>query len=221
MDTRVRELAYDLWQNRGREHGNHESDWFAAKKIMVNSKKLAGIHTSSGYDIVSVDMIKSQLAISHAGIDEFFMPHNIWIRINMACDAVFQFDQNRKLHFGDGFINTCYRVFNDDTITRISDDSHFPYRDLTQFRLKIRTIAERYAANVIIPPPLFYYSSPFSLEILDGVHRVLALRLVSEAVTEFGESVPLWIGFNRYHSSAEVLAYHLWLHKISRLYQVS
>jgi hypothetical protein len=40
-ETEIRELAYSLWEKRGRPDGSPDEDWFAAEWL-VNNEKMSG-----------------------------------------------------------------------------------------------------------------------------------------------------------------------------------
>jgi hypothetical protein len=37
--TKVRERAYQLWEDEGRPHGRHDEHWFQAERDLANSRQ--------------------------------------------------------------------------------------------------------------------------------------------------------------------------------------
>jgi hypothetical protein len=169
------------------------------------------------YFFVETDDIFESLHISHEGIRDFFNTSSSWIETTTSIATIFKYDQNRRLHFDEGFLCACYRIFKDTNVSSIGSADHFPYRDLTNFRTKVGRFAELYSQGIDLPPPLFFYPAPYQLEILDGVHRCLAtleiVRLGTMAASHFvPDRVRIWTGFNRDFFAADIVVNQLNYH---------
>lgn len=214
----VRRQAYQLWEIRGRGQGHDEEDWLAAE-IVLKAESLLGQRLSPlGFRCIGRHEIFSTLAISHAQIHDFFYPSASWIETEADIPTIFDFDQNRALHFDEGFLTACRRVAGDPTIQTIAAEHHFPYRELTKLRQHISEVKMCYREGASIPPPLFFYPAPGQLEILDGVHRCLAAyTLWEEAVLNAPYRV--WVGFDHTTIEAGVVVQQIWVHGLRRVVQ--
>jgi hypothetical protein len=209
----IRLAAYYLWESRGRVAGYDQADWYAAERLAANRGRIPGTARPphAAYAEVQPDVILKRFVISHAGAGEFFTERNLWIETNATVQTIFEYDRNRRLHFDEGFLTACHRVFKDRTISSIHPDHHFPYKDLVRFRSKVSTFRSFYLSGKKLPPPLFYYAAPHQLEILDGVHRCVAAFDAGRTPDWFS----VWVGFNRDALSADAIVSQLWVGSIA------
>lgn len=170
------------------------------------------------FALITSDEIIAKVQISHEGIQDFFTSTNLWIETFTHMHTIFEYDQNRRLHFDEGFLCACYRIYKDMNISTIASADHFPYKDLFSFRKKIMEISEIYRSKNSLPPPLFFYPAPYHLEILDGVHRCVAafeLAQISRATENqfIPKSFKILVGFN-HGLDAEKVIQQLWTRSI-------
>jgi hypothetical protein len=211
----IRTRAFELWLGRAKGHGHDKEDWYTAEAVLDVEEALGRKLYPPEFRVVGPAEILGELQVSHAGINGFFSPGHLWIETAVAVETIFGFDRNRRLHFDEGFLNASYRVATDLSVTAIGEESHFPYRDLSNVRAKIRQLAELYRSGVRLPPPLFFYPAPFQLEVLDGVHRSLA---AFEALRNSGSAgFLIWLGFNHQAFTPGLVIQQLWSDAIGRL----
>ena len=210
-ESDIRTAAYFLWHGRGRVHGYDKSDWYAAQVLLRSNN----VSFRPKFHKVNAAAAIRNLHISHRGHDEFFKPSCTWIEMAAHPKTIFDFDQNRRLHFDEGFLNACYRIFKDPSITRIAHSHHFPFRDLAKYRQAIYQFINAYRQGADPPPPIFFCPAHYQLEILDGVHRCLAafeLALIPGTAGSFiGADYRIWVGFNHQRLSARAIAYQIWV----------
>jgi hypothetical protein len=171
---------------------------------------------STSYSYISTEVILSIKNILNIDVNNFFSTSNTWIEIQADILTVFEYDRNRKLHFDEGFLNSCYYIFKNQSIRSISSYDHFPYKDLNKFRNKILSLKDSYQKGVYVPPPLFYYSNSHQLQILDGVHRSIALydqALLNDnkEKCDAQNAAKIWIGFDHQRMSIDTVADHFGL----------
>lgn len=126
--------AYYLWEARGRAHGGDWADWYTAEELIRDPCATGSTLRSSDYSVISTEKITARLSISHAGIDQFFAAINLWFEMRIDSLTLFQFDRNCKLHFDEGFLCTCHRIFKDESIKKIAPDHHYRHQDLPGLR---------------------------------------------------------------------------------------
>jgi hypothetical protein len=210
-ESDIRTAAYFLWEGRGRVHGFDKADWYAAQVLLRRNNASIGPR----FHPVNAAVASGNLKISHRGHDELFNPSCTWIEITAHPKTIFDFDRNRRLHFDEGFLNACYRILKDPSITRIAQSHHFPFRDLANYRHATYQIINAYRQSVEPPPPIFFCPAPYQLEILDGVHRCLAafeLALSPRATGNFcGADYRIWVGFNHHQLCAGAIANQIWV----------
>jgi hypothetical protein len=221
-EDQIRAKAYELWEARGRVNGYDMEDWFAAETILKQIEHCSKILYPPCYSYITKTDILNRLHISHEGIDDFLRPSISWIEIAAHPETIFECDRNRALHFEEGFLCTCYRIFKDINITYISREHHFPYKDLVKFRKKNWQLVDMYCRGENLPPPLFFYPAPYQLEILDGVHRCLAayelVQCRKETSLHFSPAFFIvWLGFDRNFFSASIVAHQLLVRYIYRI----
>ena len=146
----------------------------------------------------------------------------MWIEVRIDPQTIFEYDRNRKLHFDKGFLCACYRIFKDQSVCSIACNDHFPYKDLCKFRDNIFTFKDIYQKGVYVPPPLFYYSDSYQLEILDGVHRSIALYDIAVSndnkKKHYAQNgVKIWIGFDHLRMSVDTVAHQFWINYAGRI----
>jgi hypothetical protein len=211
----VRRTAYELWERRGKGDHHDWDDWYGAELALDLERTRGQKMRPPAFRAVEPDEILSQVEISHAGICEFFCPAHSWIETAVDLQTVFEFDSNRRLHFDEGLLNAARRVAMDLSITRIAEDSHFPYRDLPSVRRKVGEFTALYRSRAHLPPPLFFYPAPCQLEILDGVHRTIA---ACQVMRDCGSSAfTIWLGFNHQSYDAGLVVQQLWADGMRRL----
>ncbi len=215
MESDIRTTAYFLWEARGRVHGHDQADWYAAQALLQRS---SGISRPK-FHKVNPAIILGNIEISHCGLHEFFNPSSSWIEIAAHPKTIFDCDRNRRLHFDEGFLWVCYRIFKDPSVTQITPCHHFPYRDLDKFRSITSQLLAAYRQGVNLPPPLFFYPAPYQFEILDGVHRCLAAFELAQTPAVAGcfscADYRIWVGFNHDHRCAGDIVHQIW---VSSLY---
>lgn len=206
----IRTAAYFLWQARGHVHGQDELDWYAAQRIL--ERRI--LDAPPSFKSVDASLVQRNIALSHCGHDELFSPSSQWVELAAHPRAMFDCDANRRLHFDEGFLCACHRIFNDLSITFIEPSDHFPYRDLAHFRRTTHDVMAAYRAGASMPPPIFFYPAPYQLEILDGVHRCLAAYELARS-NQPGRFSPagyrIWLGFDRERFDAHHIAHQLWV----------
>jgi hypothetical protein len=211
MESDIRTAAYFLWEARGRVHGHDQADWYAAQVLLRRSSAIS----RPTFHTVNPAAALDKLEISHRGLHEFFNPSSSWIEITAHPKTIFDCDRNRRLHFDEGFLWACYRIFKDPSVTHIAQSDHFPYRDLDAFRGITCQVLNTYRQGGNLPPPLFFYPAPYQLEILDGVHRCLAaFELAQAPATANGFSCAdyrIRIGFNHHQLCASAVAHQIWV----------
>jgi hypothetical protein len=209
LESLVRQNAYELWEVRGRSYGNDLEDWYDAERYLREILNRYGYFLLN-FTYVDQGYIKNVRYISHEGKNDFLREPNVWIETYAALKTIIEFDRNRKLHFDEGFLWACYRIFEDDTIQCISERDHFPYKDLKKFRNKVKQYVEKHKRGVEIVPPLFFYPAQNQLEILDGVHRCLAKFDACNLhrhknIFEDLDFIKIWVGFDQEKFSGEDL----------------
>jgi hypothetical protein len=213
----VKAKAYELWQGRGMRHGHDRDDWYAAELILELEPAWGRRLRPPEFHSIEPAEILRQVQISHAGLHEFFTPAHSWIETTAGLETIFEFDRNRRLHFEEGFLNACYRVVRDPSITAIAKASHFPYRDLPAVRKKVRQFAELYKSRAHLPPPLFFYPAPHQLEVLDGVHRLIAALEATRNCEPCW--LTIWLGFNHRVFHGGQVVQQMWTCAMRRLRQ--
>jgi len=212
----IRSKAYDLWEARGRLDGDDQMDWYTAETILRLEAIFCHVVFLPYFSYVQVSQIQSDLSVINYVKEAFFSDSsNSWIEIFLDIETVFECDRNRRLHFDEGFLRACYRVFTDTRVSSIADADHFPYRDLPKFRAKVECLTELHDHGDELPPPLFFYPAPYQLEILDGVHRCLAaFEVVQRRKATDCHFVPqrfrVWLGFNRLWTEPAMIVHQLW-----------
>jgi hypothetical protein len=189
-------------------HGHDQDDWYAAELILDLEQAWRRKLRPPEFRFVQPAEILGQVQISHAGIHEFFSPSHSWMETTVGLETVFEFDRNRRLHFDEGFLNACYRVAKDLSITAIADVSHFPYHDLPALRQKVTQFAALYKSGADLPPPLFFYPAPYQLEVLDGVHRSIAAFEVTRNCEPCW--LTIWLGFDHHVFHGGQVVQELW-----------
>jgi hypothetical protein len=210
-ESDIRTAAYFLWEARGCVHGYDQADWYAAE-ILLHRRTVI---SRPEFHKVDAALILDNLEISHCGLHDFFNPSISWIEVSAHPKTIFEWDRNRRLHFDEGFLWACHRIFKDLSITHIAQSHHFPYRDLDKFRSITDQLLDVYRQGANLLPPLFFYSAPYKFEILDGVHRCLAAFELTRALAHAGDfscaDYLIWLGFNHDQFRAEVIAHQLWV----------
>lgn len=207
----IRTTAYFLWQARGSALGQAELDWQAAKLLIKRSSPAA----PPPHETIDPVRVHEIIARSHSGHDELFRPSTRWIELTAHPHAIFDCDRNRRLHFDEGFLCACHRIFKDQSIVAIGPFDHFPYWDLAQFRRATNDLVAAYRAGKYLPPPIFFCPAPDQLEILDGVHRCLAayeLAFPSNEPCNFSPAdYRIWLGLDGDKFDAPHIAHQLWV----------
>lgn len=214
--------AYYLWKARGCGHGHDKDDWYAAEILLSCPPDLHSKLYPPTYSYVGAEVVATNRIVSHAGFRNFLVPSNTWIEARTDPQTIFECDRNRRLHFNEGFLCTCYRVFKDESVSSIARNHHFPFKDLRKFRQKIDNFKSIYERGEDLPPPLFYCPAPYELEILDGVHRCLAAfdlaRSGGFALTRAEEGgLKICVGFNRDAIGLDTLVHQLWIGAIGHM----
>jgi hypothetical protein len=211
--------AYNLWESRGKAHGGDRTDWHAAEVIHKLAMTSCRAASPPYFSYVQVSELESGLdssIISYMKEAFFNNPLNYWVEISLDIGTVFKYDRNRRLHFDEGFLSACHRVFKDEAIQSIADVDHFPYRDLSKFRANVEALERLYDNGTRLPSPLFFYSAPYQLEILDGVHRCLAAfelarRRKTATDGQFSShQYRVRLGVNRLRTDPAMLIHQLW-----------
>lgn len=209
MESDIRTAAYFLWQSRGCLLGYDKADWYTAEVLLHRR-----VQSRPKFQKVPEALILNNLKISHMGLFQFFNPSSSWIEITAHPKTIFDCDRNRRLHFDEGFLSACYRIFKDLSITHVAQSHHFPYRDLNQFRTITYQMLDAYRQGANLPPPLFFYPGPYQFEILDGVHRCLAAFDLAQDSAIAGRfsccDYRIWVGFNHDQFCDRAIAHQIW-----------